>query len=61
MNSCSLCLNKTLKKNSVSFDKIQECELTVEEIMKEHFWFFEVSKKIVHVWFHPNKFQFSQR
>lgn len=43
MNNCLLCLNITFTKNALSIDVKQECEATVREIIKLHFWFSNVS------------------
>ncbi|XP_070508460.1 transcription factor grauzone-like [Chironomus tepperi] len=41
MIECILCLNKILKKNSIKLSSNEDCELSVEELIKLHFWFSE--------------------
>lgn len=44
MNKCLLCLNLTFSKNALDLSEIQECGSTINEIIKFHFWFHNVSK-----------------
>ncbi|CAG9810648.1 unnamed protein product [Chironomus riparius] len=39
MIECILCLNKILKKNSIKLSSTEDCDLSVEDLIKLHFWF----------------------
>ena len=47
MIECILCLNKILKKNSIKLSSTEDCDLSVEELIKLHFWFSDVSQMLL--------------
>lgn len=55
MNNCILCLNKTLKKNSVDITEEDECGSSVEQVLMQHFWFYDVSFLIICTFMANNK------
>ena len=43
MLTCLLCLNVTFLKNAFNLNERQECDETIEELVKIHFWFSNVN------------------